>query len=1097
MSVPPHQRQVSLRGASAREITRDALLEKVSHQRELRSYLRRAAAAALFIQRVWRRYSELKKVSVQLREEWEELIDRHKSSMTAKWISDRVLRPFLFFITPRPWFYQKDDLQMVNSASCCFTILLSSINSSDPEKNFCLLSVGAQEERSTWQYQAKKLITLCFAILAECNFSKLGGATEKTVQLTALTMRLSISLTDSKTWKALISENLREADVPVRKLIAFLASERSSTYSCIRRYMTNLNTNKQTEKPIAPTDDRLLITASAVTLALRPFNLKDIEGDGYDMRRAYVEYVVYILTIPYLFRCLPSLLLPAVCHPSVLQPCLSILRTSEAEIFEEISRLQSSEKEALFAHKIPYPAWLLANIINLPTDSGHMTADFDCQLYIQAVNCTSSNLLKHLETNKESVDEIINDVKLSYVDLLKPVHQQWHLTKLLSLSKGGNSLIDVIQFYYYMLQFFCVLNPVIGSMSILNVLSFNPEFVVKLWISLECSIFGANGQSTGGIKNCSRGVTSQTRQNKGFKDTKWSNMLQKIKGKSFETDETNLTSCSPVADVASSQDEFEMWDVEAVKKEISKELLCSLHLFCAVYGHLLLVLDDIEFYEKQVPFTLDQQRKIASTLNTFVYNSFAQTGSQANKLLTNVTTRCLHLLYERDCRHRFCPDSLWLAPGRNDRIPIAAAARLHEAASMQGADSSCASSVLTTVPHVFPFEERVQIFREFVKLDKATRRISEPGQIEIVVRRDQIVEDGYRQLSHLGSRLKSSLHVSFVSECGLPEAGLDYGGLSKEFLTDVLKAAFNPEFGLFTQTSTSDSNLIPCMSARILPNGMEMLEFLGQIVGKAMYEGILLDYSFSLVFVQKLLGRYSFLDELSTLDSELYRNLMHLKHFDGDASELCLDFTITEELCGKMIVHELRPGGTNVPVTSENKLQYVHDMADFKLNRQILPFSNAFYRGLSDLISPSWLSLFNANEFNQLLSGGKQDFDVDDLRTNTKYTGGYSDSSRAVKLFWEVIRGFNPKERCLLLKFVTSCSRAPLLGFKYLQPSFTIHKVACDVPLWATIGGQDVDRLPSASTCYNTLKLPTYKRASTLRSKLLYAISSNTGFELS
>lgn len=32
-------------------------------------------------------------------------------------------------------------------------------------------------------------------------------------------------------------------------------------------------------------------------------------------------------------------------------------------------------------------------------------------------------------------------------------------------------------------------------------------------------------------------------------------------------------------------------------------------------------------------------------------------------------------------------------------------------------------------------------------------------------------------------------------------------------------------------------------------------------------------------------------------------------------------------------------------------------------------------------------------------------------------------------------------------------------------------QVACDVPVWATIGGQDVERLPSASTCYNTLKV--------------------------
>ena len=115
------------------------------------------------------------------------------------------------------------------------------------------------------------------------------------------------------------------------------------------------------------------------------------------------------------------------------------------------------------------------------------------------------------------------------------------------------------------------------------------------------------------------------------------------------------------------------------------------------------------------------------------------------------------------------------------------------------------------------------------------------------------------------------------------------------------------------------------------------------------------------------------------------------QHYEGDAEDLYLDFTVTEELGGKRIVHELRPGGKSISVTNENKLHYVHAMADFKLNRQvrylvwgfalyqqenlfiaplslqILPFANAFYRGLSDLISPSWLSLFNANEFNQVI----------------------------------------------------------------------------------------------------------------------------------
>ncbi|KAG0487706.1 hypothetical protein HPP92_009801 [Vanilla planifolia] len=49
--VPPRSTsQVSLRGASARDISRNALLEKVVHERQLRNFTRRASAAAIFIQ---------------------------------------------------------------------------------------------------------------------------------------------------------------------------------------------------------------------------------------------------------------------------------------------------------------------------------------------------------------------------------------------------------------------------------------------------------------------------------------------------------------------------------------------------------------------------------------------------------------------------------------------------------------------------------------------------------------------------------------------------------------------------------------------------------------------------------------------------------------------------------------------------------------------------------------------------------------------------------------------------------------------------------------------------------------------------------------
>jgi ubiquitin-protein ligase E3 C len=40
-------------------------------------------------------------------------------------------------------------------------------------------------------------------------------------------------------------------------------------------------------------------------------------------------------------------------------------------------------------------------------------------------------------------------------------------------------------------------------------------------------------------------------------------------------------------------------------------------------------------------------------------------------------------------------------------------------------------------------------------------------------------------------------------------------------------------------------------------------------------------------------------------------------------------------------------------------------------------------------------------------------------------------------------------------------------------------------------------RLPTAATCMNLLKLPPYKGVAEMREKLLYAITAGAGFELS
>lgn len=121
-----------------------------------------------------------------------------------------------------------------------------------------------------------------------------------------------------------------------------------------------------------------------------------------------------------------------------------------------------------------------------------------------------------------------------------------------------------------------------------------------------------------------------------------------------------------------------------------------------------------------------------------------------------------------------------------------------------------------------------------------------------------------------------------------------------------------------------------------------------------------------------------------------------------------------------------------------------------------------------------------------------------------------------------------------MVQFVTSCSRPPLLGFAYLKPPFSIRCVEvsddqvnlcclhlrfsfhtlfndsfpCVQDTGDTLGSvlrgfftirkkEPGGRLPTSSTCFNLLKLPNYSKKSILRDKLRYAISMNTGFELS
>lgn len=346
-------------------------------------------------------------------------------------------------------------------------------------------------------------------------------------------------------------------------------------------------------------------------------------------------------------------------------------------------------------------------------------------------------------------------------------------------------------------------------------------------------------------------------------------------------------------------------------------------------------------------------------------------------------------------------------------------------------------------------------------------------------------EDGFSHMNALGSRLKGKIAITFISEHGLEEAGIDGGGVFKEFLTSLSKEAFNENCGLFT--TTHDRLLYPCPFAYAKQDQqLSHFEFLGRIIGKALYEGVLVDVAFADFFLAKWIGRQGFLDDLPSLDPELYQGLLFLKQYQGNVEDLGVDFTITEQEFGESRNVDLIPNGSNIPVTNDNRIQYIYLSAHYKVNLQIKRQCEAFFKGLKDLIEPSWIRMFNQQELQLLLGGVATPIDLKDLQKSVVYSGGYALEHPTIQMFWEIVSNFTEDQKRDLVKFITSCPRPPLLGFGELRPAICVRSA-----------GFELDRLPTASTCMNLLKLPEYQDKASFKQKLEYAISAGAGFDLS
>lgn len=389
-------------------------------------------------------------------------------------------------------------------------------------------------------------------------------------------------------------------------------------------------------------------------------------------------------------------------------------------------------------------------------------------------------------------------------------------------------------------------------------------------------------------------------------------------------------------------------------------------------------------------------------------------------------------------------------------------------------------AMLVRNPRVLEFDNKKNYFDR-----KLHSKEIEKQTLAVSIRRDQVFLDSYRALFFKSSEefRNAKLDVSFKGE-----AGIDAGGVTREWYQVLSRQMFNPDYALFLPVASDKTTFHPNRTSWVNPEHLSFFKFVGRVIGKAIHDNCFLDCHFSRDVYKSILGRPVSLKDLETIDLEYYNSLMWM--LENDITDIIIEsFAVETDDYGAVKIVDLIPDGRNIPVTEDNKHEYVRLVVEYRLQKSVEEQVNNFLQGFHEIIPKDLIAIFDEQEL-ELLISGLPDIDVDDWKNNTTYVN-YSPSSKEISYFWRAVRSFDAEERAKLLQFATGTSKVPLNGFKELGGSNGTSKFSVHRDFGST------DRLPSSHTCFNQIDLPAYDSYETLRGSLLLAITEgHEGFGL-
>ena len=248
-------------------------------------------------------------------------------------------------------------------------------------------------------------------------------------------------------------------------------------------------------------------------------------------------------------------------------------------------------------------------------------------------------------------------------------------------------------------------------------------------------------------------------------------------------------------------------------------------------------------------------------------------------------------------------------------------------------------SLLIRNSKVLEFENKRSWFLQKLKRKRGEGPV--PTVIHLNVRRQYIFQDSFHALNQRsGDEVKyGKLSVKFSHE-----DGIDAGGVTREWFTVLGQEIFDPNYALFEPCAADQQTYQPNKHSSVNDEHLGYFKFVGRVIGKAVYDGRLLDAYFNRAFYKQILGRSVDMRDLESIDPEYHKSLQWM--LDNDITGIIdQEFTIEDDSFGEKTIVELKENGASIPVTEENKTEYVRQVVSYRLHHSIRDQLKAFLAG--------------------------------------------------------------------------------------------------------------------------------------------------------